>query len=124
MKEELKSSRNKTIDFTEQEGINYINKCLFPSEQVNNLLLNEIENKIICGDSFLVLPKLPKEIKIRLKNEIINLIEKENVTEELKSNNQKRRSGHVPVFFFLLAFFAGLSLSKESPHMLTYVIIY
>lgn len=62
MKEELKSSRNKTIDFTEQEGINYINKCLFPSEQVNNLLLDEIENKIICGDSFLVLPKLPKEI--------------------------------------------------------------
>lgn len=55
-----KSSRNKTINFTEEEGSEYLKKCLFadpsflPSKE-------KLTDCIICGDTFELLPKLPEE---------------------------------------------------------------
>lgn len=52
-----KSARNKTIDFSEQEGAKYLSQCVSVSAPVS---ADAVTDKIICGDSFSVLPNLPR----------------------------------------------------------------
>lgn len=52
-----KAPRNKTIDLSIEEGQIYLNKCLAVTEPV---VLSSIINKTIVGDTFGVLPLLPK----------------------------------------------------------------
>ncbi len=54
-----KSKRNKTIDFTEEEGKEYLKRCIFAGSE-NDFALSTIENKVICGDTFSILPALPE----------------------------------------------------------------
>lgn len=52
-----KSSRNKTIDFSEREGAAYLSRCISVDAPVS---LGDIADKTICGDTFRVLPFLPR----------------------------------------------------------------
>ena len=52
----MKSERNKTIDLPLTEGRHYLDRCIKVSEKC---LLSDIQNKIILGDCFEVLPYLP-----------------------------------------------------------------
>ena len=54
-----KTSRNKTIDTSIQDGELYLARCIVINEQINNI--KNIINKTINGDLFNVLPLLPKE---------------------------------------------------------------
>ena len=53
----MKAARNKTIDFSVDEGQEYLSHCLKVSQSVS---IYDIENKIIVGDTFEVMPNLPK----------------------------------------------------------------
>ena len=53
----MKTSRNKTIDFDLSEGKHYIERCVF---NLNDCDLESIVNKTICGDTFEMLKKIPK----------------------------------------------------------------
>ena len=52
-----KSPRNKTIDFSEQEGAAWLARCVAVSAPVGTA---DITDKTICGDTFSVLPFLPR----------------------------------------------------------------
>lgn len=52
-----KSSRNKTIDFSEREGAAYLSRCISVDAPVSP---DDIADKTICGDTFRVLPFLPR----------------------------------------------------------------
>ena len=53
-----KAIRNKTLDITVEEGREYLQNCLTAGD---NLSLKEnIINKTICGDTFQILPLLPR----------------------------------------------------------------
>lgn len=54
----MKANRNKTIDFSIEEGQKYLDRCFTVSK---NITLPEILDKTILGDSFQVLDKLPPE---------------------------------------------------------------
>ena len=54
----VKSSRNKTIDFTEEEGKVYIDRCIYVKD-INGV--DSIIDKTIIGDTFEALKKLPSE---------------------------------------------------------------
>ena len=54
----IKADRNKTIDFPLEEGMAYLNRCIRPN-QISGI--QSIQNQIIVGDTFQVLPKLPQE---------------------------------------------------------------
>lgn len=51
-----KSERNKTIDFSLDEGKVYFERCI----DSTNLLLEQITNKTINGDTFEIMAKMPK----------------------------------------------------------------
>ena len=53
----MKSTRNKTIDISLEDGKEYLNKCINVKEAQK---LEDIKNKIIIGDTFSVMEKLPK----------------------------------------------------------------
>lgn len=53
-----KSSKNKTIDTSIEEGKHYLNNCLRINE-INGI--STVLNKTILGDTFLILDKLPKQ---------------------------------------------------------------
>lgn len=53
----MKSERNKTIELTQAQRALYLERCISPSELVD---ITNFEDKTICGDSFAVLPLLPK----------------------------------------------------------------
>lgn len=55
----MKSNRNKTIDISLEDGKEYLKNCI--SKVDNKTVFNQIENKIIIGDTFQVLPKLPEK---------------------------------------------------------------
>ncbi len=57
---EQKSDRNKTIDFSEEEGKKYLERCVFPAED-KKLLSEEVLDKTICGDSFSILKNMPQD---------------------------------------------------------------
>ena len=51
----MKSARNKTIDTPLSEGQHLLSRCLRGEDDLGN-----ISDRIICGDSFAVLPRLPE----------------------------------------------------------------
>lgn len=53
----MKSTKNKTIDITLNEGRRYLERCVTVSRKTR---LAPIVNKIIVGDSFKVMPRLPR----------------------------------------------------------------
>ncbi len=55
---EKKSKKNKTIDFTEKEGKEYIDRCtkILTTDKIK---VNQIINKTILGDTFEILKKMP-----------------------------------------------------------------
>ncbi len=53
-----KAKRNKTIDFTVEEGQAFLDRCLTVEKDV---AFTEVENRMIMGDSFQVMGFLPKE---------------------------------------------------------------
>lgn len=57
----MKSSRNKTIDISVDEGVNYLKKCISINENNEKPKINDIIDKTILGDTFSVLPLLPEK---------------------------------------------------------------
>lgn len=55
--EKNKAERNKTIDFPLEEGMEYLDRCIHVEQPVS---WETIQNQIIVGDTFQVLPKLPR----------------------------------------------------------------
>lgn len=53
-----KSSRNKTIDITIEEGKEYLSRCVTLSKECYNI--ENILNKTILGDTFEIMPLLPR----------------------------------------------------------------
>ena len=53
----MKAARNKTIDFSVEEGKTYLSRCVRLSDRA---ALSEITDKTILGDSFSTLPLLPE----------------------------------------------------------------
>jgi len=53
----MKKSRNKTIDFSIEEGINYLKKCIEIKEKSE---VKDIINKTIIGNTFDVMEKMPE----------------------------------------------------------------
>ncbi|MBO4938477.1 MAG: site-specific DNA-methyltransferase [Oscillospiraceae bacterium] len=53
-----KSSRNKTIDLTVEEGKEYLNRCV--KVDVAQVAVDGILNRTILGDTFAVMPLLPR----------------------------------------------------------------
>lgn len=53
----MKSDRNKTIDISVNEGIDYLKKCISVNDKTE---LNQVIDKTILGDSFSVLSLLPE----------------------------------------------------------------
>ena len=58
MKENMKTGRNKTIDLTLEEGKKYLDRCLRLTGPAD---LDRILDKTILGDTFSVLPLLPRK---------------------------------------------------------------
>ena len=52
----MKSERNKTIDFSAEEGAEYLARCVRVHAPVPR---GEIENRVVAGDAFEVMPCLP-----------------------------------------------------------------
>lgn len=87
-----KSSRNKTINFTEEEGSEYLKKCLFadpsflPSKE-------KLTDCIICGDTFELLPKLPEEtFPLVIANPPYNLSKQYNSSKFAAKNHAEYKS--------------------------------
>lgn len=57
----MKSSRNKTIDISVDEGVNYLKKCISINENNEKPKIKDIIDKTILGDTFSVLPLLPEK---------------------------------------------------------------
>lgn len=53
----MKSERNKTIDISVEDGKEYLQKCITVEASVT---AEAIENKLILGDSFALMPLLPR----------------------------------------------------------------
>ncbi len=58
MKKTIKAPRNKTIDFSIEEGTEYLQKCMSVTQSTQ---INDIINKTILGDALSVLALLPKQ---------------------------------------------------------------
>lgn len=54
----MKASRNKTIDISVKEGKEYLKRCISIK---NKVTMNDIINKTIYGNTFLVVPLLPEK---------------------------------------------------------------
>ena len=56
----MKSKLNKTIDFNieSERGKKYLKNCIIDKNNIKEYSKNEIKNKTINGDSFLVLQKI------------------------------------------------------------------
>ncbi len=52
----MKSSRNKTIDMSVEDGINYLKRCITVEK---TCALSDVIDKTICGDTFEVLEYMP-----------------------------------------------------------------
>ncbi len=53
----MKSERNKTIDLSVEEGKKYLERCVRVCAPVS---VGEVENRVIVGDTFEVMPMLPR----------------------------------------------------------------
>ena len=79
----MKSEKNKTIDLTAEEGREYLDRCLRPQD-----LKGEICDRIIAGDTFEVLPKLPPAFV-----DLLIVDPPYNLTKNYGGNAFHRRSG-------------------------------
>ena len=61
MRKKIKSERNKTIDFSLEEGQKYLDMCLRGDASDAPFATGEANDTIILGDCFDVLKRLPKE---------------------------------------------------------------
>lgn len=61
MEQKLKSSKNKTIDFSVEDGREYLNRCI-KAEPENPYSLEEITDNILLGESLSILPNLPRGV--------------------------------------------------------------
>lgn len=56
-----KANRNKTIDFSLEEGRKYLDSCLYISkEKPEPITCEMLKNQLVVGDTFEVMPKLPE----------------------------------------------------------------
>lgn len=55
----MKSARNKTIDIAAEDGKEFLDKCIHVDDSVENI--KTILDRTIIGDTFNVMPRLPKE---------------------------------------------------------------
>ncbi len=53
-----KSARNKTLDISVDAGKIFLQRCLTTKDKLNDISV--VKNKTICADTFVALPKLPK----------------------------------------------------------------
>ena len=54
----MRSPRNRTLTLTEAEREKYLERVLTLSAPAS---LDEVENRVICGDTFAILPFLPEK---------------------------------------------------------------
>jgi len=85
----VKSARNKTIDFTEEEASQYIEKCI-SLENIKDL--NSILDKTIIGDTFEALKKLPDAfVDLLVVDPPYNLSKNYHGNKFGKTNNEEYR---------------------------------
>ncbi len=67
----MKSSRNKTIDFSLEEGKKFADRCITVSKKAE---LSQVLDKTVCGDSMEVMPHLPeKSVDLLIADPCYNL---------------------------------------------------
>ena len=87
MKEKIKSTKNKTIDFDIKDGKKYLDRCLSISKKTG---IEEVANKTILGDSFQVLDLLPeKSVDLLIVDPCYNLEKDFHGTRFKKMDEQK-----------------------------------
>jgi site-specific DNA-methyltransferase (adenine-specific) len=80
-----KSSRNKTIDFTLEEGKKYFDRCI----STKDIFSKNIINKTINSDTFNILEKMPKNIvDLVIVDPPYNLSKNYNGTQFRKTDNK------------------------------------
>lgn len=93
--EQKKSSRNKTINTSIEEGENYLNKCISISDKIDNI--QSIQNKTILGDLFSSAQWLPeKSIDLIIADPPYNLTKKfgENTFNKTNQDDYKQYTRH------------------------------
>jgi site-specific DNA-methyltransferase (adenine-specific) len=84
MNEKIKSSRNKTIDFSLEYGQEHFMRCISGND---SLSLNNILDKTINGDTFNILSKLPEKFV-----DLLIVDPPYNLSKKFNSNNFKEMS--------------------------------
>lgn len=86
----MKSARNKTIDISLEDGQEYLKRCINIKEEKG---LEDIKNKIIVGDTFSVMEKLPKEfVDLMIVDPPYNLSKNYNGNIFKKTNKDEYRN--------------------------------
>ena len=80
----MKAARNKTIDLSVEEGKEYLERCLFVEEPLSSAALSD---KTVLGDSFSVLPNLPKAFV-----DLLIVDPPYNLSKDFGENRFKKRS--------------------------------
>ncbi len=80
----MKAARNKTIDLSVEEGKEYLERCLFVEEPLSPAALSD---KTVLGDSFSVLPNLPKAFV-----DLLIVDPPYNLSKDFGENRFKKRS--------------------------------
>ncbi|MBR1376036.1 MAG: site-specific DNA-methyltransferase [Cardiobacteriaceae bacterium] len=88
MMNNAKSTRNKTINTSIEEGQDYLNQCVSISDKVENI--QTIKNKTIYGDLFNIIPMLPeKSMDLIIADPPYNLTKKFGENTFNKTNNDE-----------------------------------
>ena len=93
--EQQKSSRNKTINTSIEEGKNYLNKCISISNKIDNI--QSVKNKTVLGDLFSSVQWLPeKSIDLIIADPPYNLTKKfgENTFNKTNQDDYKQYTRH------------------------------
>ena len=93
--EQQKSSRNKTINTSIEEGKKYLNKCISISNKIDNI--QSVKNKTVLGDLFSSVQWLPeKSIDLIIADPPYNLTKKfgENTFNKTNQDNYKQYTRH------------------------------
>lgn len=82
----MKAQRNKTLDISVEEGRQYLEKCITVNEKTT---LKKITDKTILGDTFAVLPFLPKKfVDLLIVDPPYNLTKDFNGTKFKKTSDE------------------------------------
>ena len=93
--EQQKSSRNKTINTSIEEGKKYLNKCISISNKIDNI--QSVKNKTVLGDLFSSVQWLPeKSIDLIIADPPYNLTKKfgENTFNKTNQDDYKQYTRH------------------------------